>query len=376
MPPARVATAVFAAVSLIVIVRTLDGPTTASVQSMRIEPEIQLDVEPRSPGVGRHLKAYTPHRRKGGEKARVVLFTAIFGQAAPAFFPYFLKSAEFSGADYIVLGGGTYLPHLPPNVRHIPMDWKDMINLLSEKLFAGNKLPGIRYAKPYKTIDTKPLFGYLFRELITEYDFWGHIDNDMILGNITEFLDPLLDHYDIITPNQQDCEDKDCDRTWGPFTIYRNVPRITELFRTGDYGLYTTFNSGTTFFFDEWGGSKRNYYDRSMTNIINKQLKPLRIRHYSGGIPVGWDGECVKSDDPRCSECVLSTETGENLLTWNRSATGTFEYPFYPVILCHFQVGKKETSRKITDLALIDSEALLSAPVLVWTFKKGFHLPE
>jgi hypothetical protein len=323
--------------------------------------------------------------RAGRKPPRVVLMTAIFGPALPPYFPFFLKSLENCGADVIIVGavggaesGSTSMKWtLPSNVRHIPMKWTDLTDLVSTKVFAGNPMPKMEKAKVYKVVDLKPLFGFLFRDLITDYEFWGHIDNDMLLGNVGEILHPLLDDHDVIIPNQQDCADKDCDRTWGPFTLYRNVPRITELFRLGNKGLYHIMNSATIYFFDEWGGmrgSEHTYYASSMTAIINKQVKRLNVRHFSGGVPVGWDGECQHSNDPRCSECVMTTESGKRKLVWNRTATGTFEDNTYPVLLCHFQHGKNKTAQQLKALSAASTETLLNAERLVWNYDMGFHV--
>lgn len=313
-------------------------------------------------------------RRVRKATSRVVLFTAIFGRPPPNFFPIFLKSAEHSGVDYIIVGGGDNLPPLPANVKQINIRWGDMIDLLSDRLFGGNPLPEIQHAKPYKTIDTKPAFGYLFREYIAEYEFWGHIDNDMIMGNVAHFVAPLLDKYDIITPLDRDCT-TNCDRTWGPFTLYRNVPKITELFKTGPTGLYNTYNNPATFFFDEWGGGTRRYYNQSMSAIINLQVKPLHLRHYHYGIPVGWDGECHKSADIRACECTFSRENNSYHVIWNRTALGYGGKQVYPVLLCHFQFGKHETARIFYETPDTRVQEMLDAPTLVWSYYEGFHLP-
>ena len=92
---------------------------------------------------------------------------------------------------------------LPPNVKHIPMTWEGLHDLISNKLFNGTPLPGFQAASPYKVIDVKPLYGFLFREYIQEYEFWAHVDNDMIFGDVAGILNPLMDHYDVITPNRK-----------------------------------------------------------------------------------------------------------------------------------------------------------------------------
>jgi len=90
---------------------------------------------------------------------------------------------------------------LPPNVWHIPLTWDGLHDLISNKLFNGTPLPGFQAATPYKVNDVKPLYGFLFREYIQEYEFWAHVDSDMIFGDVAGILNPLMDHYDVLSPN-------------------------------------------------------------------------------------------------------------------------------------------------------------------------------
>jgi len=100
-------------------------------------------------------------------KTRLVMMTSIFGtNPLPPYFPMFLRSIQRSGADGIVIGGDAMelKDMLPPNVRHIPLTWEGLHNLISNKLFNGTPLPGFQAATPYKVIDVKPLYGFLFCE--------------------------------------------------------------------------------------------------------------------------------------------------------------------------------------------------------------------
>jgi hypothetical protein len=38
-------------------------------------------------------------------------------------------------------------------------------------------------------------------EYIQEYEFWAHMDSGMIFGDVAGILNPLMDHYDVLTPN-------------------------------------------------------------------------------------------------------------------------------------------------------------------------------
>jgi hypothetical protein len=48
-------------------------------------------------------------------------------------------------------------------------------------------------------VDLKPFFAYLFPQVGEGYDWWGHLDNDMLLGNVHHFVTPeMLRNYDMI----------------------------------------------------------------------------------------------------------------------------------------------------------------------------------
>jgi hypothetical protein len=91
-------------------------------------------------------------------KTRLVMMTSVFGTSLlPPYFPMFLRSIQGSGAAGIVIGGDAVelKDILPPNVRHIPLTWEGLHDLISNKLFNGTPLPGFQAASPYKVIDVK-----------------------------------------------------------------------------------------------------------------------------------------------------------------------------------------------------------------------------
>lgn len=69
----------------------------------------------------------------------------------------------------------------------------------------------------------RPLWGDVFKDYLERYRFWGHCDIDVFWGNIKAFInDDLLSRYDIISG--------DSGKICGPFTIYRNIPKINKLY--------------------------------------------------------------------------------------------------------------------------------------------------
>jgi hypothetical protein len=145
------------------------------------------------------------------------MMTSVFGfgtSPLPPYFPMFLRSIQGSGADGIVIGGNEadFYGILPPNVKHIPMTWEGLHDLISDKLFEGTPLPNFLAAMPYKVNDVKPMYGFLFREYIQEYEFWAHVDNDLIFGDVAGILNPMMDDFDVISPHGNKR------KTFGPLT--------------------------------------------------------------------------------------------------------------------------------------------------------------
>ncbi len=84
-----------------------------------------------------------------------------------------------------------------------------------------------RKASPYALCDLRPLFGRMFAYQYAGYDWWGWCDLDVAFGDLDNLLSPLLDDHDIISSEAKSVA--------GPFTILRNTPEITNLYRSGAF---------------------------------------------------------------------------------------------------------------------------------------------
>ena len=74
-----------------------------------------------------------------------------------------------------------------------------------------------------KTSDFGPTFGVMFQEHLKGYDFWGHINLDVIYGRPDHFIpDEFLDQCDIYSDEPKGIN--------GVFTLYRNIEKINTLF--------------------------------------------------------------------------------------------------------------------------------------------------
>jgi hypothetical protein len=136
---------------------------------------------------------------------------------------------------------------------------------------------------PYKLCDFKPVHGFLFHDLLREYDFWGFADIDLIYGDVRGFLtNDILDNYDVITCRH--------DYIAGAFSLFRNNEKLNTLFmRSRDYK--TVLSSSTHFCFDECnflheelgrGKSIFDYEDhiQSMTWVVKREVQAGKLRAF------------------------------------------------------------------------------------------------
>ncbi len=105
----------------------------------------------------------------------------------------------------------------PPNVHFHSSTLQKVAELATEVL----GFP-VHLQRAYKLCDLKPAYGLMFRDLLKDYDFWGHCDPDILWGNIRKFMtSKLLDRYDILSSRKHALA--------GHFCIYRNEERINRI---------------------------------------------------------------------------------------------------------------------------------------------------
>lgn len=54
-------------------------------------------------------------------------------------------------------------------------------------------------SRPYKLCDYKPTYGAIFSELLKDSDYWGYIDPDVVIGDMSIIInDDMLSRYNIV----------------------------------------------------------------------------------------------------------------------------------------------------------------------------------
>ena len=200
----------------------------------------------------------------------ITLITCWYG-LYPWYFPYFVHTIGFSSTiDFIIVTDNIEeIPNKPDNLKIVHRTMDELKEDFSSKLgFIVN------IDSPYKLCDFKPAYGFLFQDIIKDYDFWGHIDLDIVFGDVRGFMtDELLHSYDIISSRH--------DYTAGCFTLYRNNECCNKLF-TKSNAYQKVFTSPKNFWFDECGmftGKVDFNYSSTVSKNINRYSNILNFQN-------------------------------------------------------------------------------------------------
>lgn len=131
------------------------------------------------------------------------------------------------------------------NIKVINMSFKnlqDRVNLLYD---FNNQL-----SNSYKINDYKPAFGEIFKMELSDYEWWGFTDIDLIFGNLGKFItDEMLSKYDKINVR-------------GHLQLFRNKKEINTAYRSLEkiphvFNYRKSYSTNLPTHFDEmWGISE------------------------------------------------------------------------------------------------------------------------
>lgn len=97
--------------------------------------------------------------------------------------------------------------------------------------------------RPYKLCEYKQAYGYILRDYIKGYDFWGFGDLDLVYGDIRSFItEKVLNHKFLLG--------------WGHLTLLHNDEETNKYFmeQVDGYQYYKdAFSTSKITFFDEYG---------------------------------------------------------------------------------------------------------------------------
>lgn len=211
---------------------------------------------------------------------KIVLILPYFGNL-PNIFDFFLQSCRNNPTiDWLIFTDCDIDQN--NNIKVIKQSWKDFQEFVQTKF----DFP-IALNSPYKLCDFKPAYGYIFQEYITEYDFWGHCDCDLIWGDLSVLNLIIEQDYERIGE-------------YGHLILYKNQPDINFWFRdlTSEKvpNFKTIYSNERNYSFDEFSGMnilvkeyKKKIYTKRLFDDIIFYKKNFFSRRFIEGKDTKWN---------------------------------------------------------------------------------------
>lgn len=115
---------------------------------------------------------------------KICIVNLYFGKR-PDYFDLFLMSCSQNTKINFLFFIDFDIPlEVPPNVTFIKTTFKEIVSLVQSKF---NFEVALKNA--YKLCDFRPAFGEVFERHLKDYDWWGHCDFDMILGDLSNVIE-------------------------------------------------------------------------------------------------------------------------------------------------------------------------------------------
>lgn len=161
-----------------------------------------------------------------------------------SYFPLWLKSCENNPTvDFLLFTDQEQEITLPANVKRYIFSF----DALRQKFAKHFDFP-IRLKYPYKVCDYRPTYGEVFAEYLTDYDFWGYCDVDLIWGDIRSFITNRI------------LEENERIFTHGHCSLFLNTKEVNAYYRTlsanGHLDYREIYQSDDSWSFDEWAGHR------------------------------------------------------------------------------------------------------------------------
>ena len=168
------------------------------------------------------------------EKNKIVFILPYFGKFN-SLFPVWLKSCEWNkDIDWLIFSDNRISFKTAPNIRFINISFSEIKNLIEKTVDLK-----IVLNKAYRLCNFRPAHGDIFKEYITNYDWWGYCDCDLIWGKLSDFISKMPD---------------DCFQfgRFGHCTFVPNNDFSRKLYKYS-YAYKLVFTTDDTLFFDEIG---------------------------------------------------------------------------------------------------------------------------
>ena len=144
---------------------------------------------------------------------KVIFICPYFGKLPMQQIKIWLKTCELNPKiNWLIITDDETKYNYPKNVKVMYMTFNDIKEYIQNKFNFK-----ICLSSTYKLCDFKPTYGYVFQELIRDYDYWGHCDlSDSIFGSFEDTLFNIInDDYEKIG-------------FLGHLTLYKNTQEVNE----------------------------------------------------------------------------------------------------------------------------------------------------
>ncbi len=222
---------------------------------------------------------------------RIGIISIYFG-TLPEYFNLWLDSCRRNPSiDFILITDCNVVKH-SDNVKVVRSSLRDI-----RERFESCLGTYVALDLPYKLCDYRPMYGIVFQDILTDYDFWGHCDIDLIWGDLGKFVT-----NDILEANDKIF-------TLGHLSIYRNTPKINNAYKLagsqrGDFEYVISTNKSCVF--DERYGIDRIFevnnlpmYSRETAADIGFRnsrmiIAGIQNRNYNHQLFTYEDGHCYR----------------------------------------------------------------------------------
>lgn len=186
------------------------------------------------------------------QKNKIVLIQLWFGKIPDYFWYHYETTKNLLDFDFIFFTDQDLKLH-SPNYKVIKTTAQEIEDRLNGCLGTHIKILNTK-----KICDLKASFGDIFFEYIKDYDYFGCYDIDTLMGNVYEYIKPLLNEYDFISVG----DEKYHNRISGPFLLIKNVEELRLLYKKGDF----------------IGAMKREELDAYEEHTLNELSKPYKVK--------------------------------------------------------------------------------------------------
>ena len=143
----------------------------------------------------------------------VCIIIAYFGKL-PHYADLWLKTCSWNKTIDFIVYTDTDMNNVPSNVKVIKNSFKSFQAIVKEKLKQDVVLN-----TPYECCDFKTVYGKIFEDYLTGYDYWGYCDMDMLFGDLRWFfIQYRLELYDKF-------------QSVGHLTLFRNTKENNERYK-------------------------------------------------------------------------------------------------------------------------------------------------